>query len=259
MLVTRAGAAADDMRRAADDAADDASAVRAPPAPASEEAAPPRAGVAAAVALSSDHSPATRPDEVARIVAAGGALYPAEGPLTRALYQLLTGKSPSERVYHARGPRCGQGGLNMTRAIGDTALRPLVVPEPELTRSERRRSVEAASTAATAHARSSPPPLPLQPSQGVSNGNDGDDSEFVVLASDGLWDVVSNEDVADVVWRVAAEHAARVGSGSDAAATANDGAAVVARSACELVRCAQQRDSGDNITVLVARLPQRSE
>ncbi|KAG1658698.1 hypothetical protein FOA52_013638 [Chlamydomonas sp. UWO 241] len=53
------------------------------------------------------------------------------------------------------------GVLAMSRAIGDTGLRPYVIPEPEITVVTR-----------------SP------------------DDEFLLLASDGLWDVFSNADAA---------------------------------------------------------------
>ncbi|KAK4761289.1 hypothetical protein SAY87_006182 [Trapa incisa] len=85
-----------------------------------------------AIALSSDHKP-QRPDELRRIQNAGG------------------------KVVYWDGPRV-MGVLAMSRAIGDICLRPYVIPNPEVT---------------------------------VTDRVAGD--QFLILASDGLWDVVSNE------------------------------------------------------------------
>ncbi|EYU35238.1 hypothetical protein ABFS82_06G126200 [Erythranthe guttata] len=85
-----------------------------------------------AIPLSVDHKP-DRPDELNRIQEAGG------------------------RVIFWDGPRV-LGVLAMSRAIGDNYLKPYVIPEPEVTITER-----------TA------------------------EDECIILASDGLWDVVSNE------------------------------------------------------------------
>ncbi|KAM0862396.1 hypothetical protein ACQ4PT_045285 [Festuca glaucescens] len=93
----------------------------------------------AAVPLSADHKP-DRPDELARIQAAGGRVIFWDGA----------------RVF---------GVLAMSRAIGDSYLKPYVVADPEVRVVERR---------------------------------DGED-EFLILASDGLWDVVSNEVACNVV------------------------------------------------------------
>ncbi|RLN04654.1 putative protein phosphatase 2C 9 [Panicum miliaceum] len=95
-----------------------------------------RAGVP--VALSVDHKP-DRPDELARIEAAGG------------------------RVIYWDGPRV-LGVLAMSRAIGDGYLKPFVSSEPEVTVTERT-----------------------------------DEDECLILASDGLWDVVTNEMACEVV------------------------------------------------------------
>lgn len=85
-----------------------------------------------AIPLSSDHKP-DRPDELERIEEAGG------------------------RVIYWDGARV-LGVLAMSRAIGDNYLKPYVIPEPEVTVTER-----------TA------------------------EDECLILASDGLWDVVSND------------------------------------------------------------------
>ncbi|KAI4340362.1 hypothetical protein MLD38_025207 [Melastoma candidum] len=85
-----------------------------------------------AIPLSSDHKP-DRPDELDRIHAAGG------------------------RVIYWDGPRV-LGVLAMSRAIGDSYLKPYVSCEPEVTITDR-----------TA------------------------DDDCLILASDGLWDAVSND------------------------------------------------------------------
>lgn len=89
-----------------------------------------RGGVA--IPLSSDHKP-DRHDELHRIEEAGG------------------------RVIYWDGARV-LGMLAMSRAIGDNYLKPYVIPDPEVTITDR-----------------------------------SSDDECLILASDGLWDVVSNE------------------------------------------------------------------
>uniref|UniRef100_A0A0D9VSD4 protein-serine/threonine phosphatase n=1 Tax=Leersia perrieri TaxID=77586 RepID=A0A0D9VSD4_9ORYZ len=92
-----------------------------------------------AIPLSCDHKP-DRPDELERIHAAGGRVIFWDGA----------------RVF---------GMLAMSRAIGDSYLKPYVISDPEVRVMERK---------------------------------DGED-EFLILASDGLWDVVSNEVACNVV------------------------------------------------------------
>ncbi|KAH7658356.1 Protein-serine/threonine phosphatase protein [Dioscorea alata] len=60
--------------------------------------------------------------------------------------------------------RVGQAALQVTRSIGDDDLKPAVTAEPEITETS------------------------LSP-----------DDEFLVMASDGLWDVLSNEDVISII------------------------------------------------------------
>ncbi|KAJ4747161.1 hypothetical protein LUZ62_051851 [Rhynchospora pubera] len=91
-----------------------------------------------AYAVSCDHKP-DRPDELARIEAAGG------------------------RVIYNNGARVS-GILAMSRALGDRFLKPEVISEPDI-RTIRRT----------------------------------DQDEFLILASDGLWDVLSNEMACNVV------------------------------------------------------------
>ncbi|XP_061976791.1 protein phosphatase 2C 37-like [Populus nigra] len=152
-----------------------------------------------AIPLSSDHKP-DRPDELLRIQEAGG------------------------RVIYWDGPRV-LGVLAMSRAIGDNYLKPYVIPEPDVTLTERMA---------------------------------GD--EFLILASDGLWDVVPNDTACGVVRTClrARKPPSPPGSpGSDAA---------VARAAIEssdkscsdasvlLTKLALARHSTDNVSVVVVDL-----
>ena len=97
--------------------------------------------------------------------------------------------------------------LAMTRAIGDADLKPFVTSEPEVTRHEL---VE---------------------------------GEFLILASDGIWDVVSNQDAVDHVVEV-----------YDREAPTKDTASALSAACKSLVRRAFQRGSRDNMTVMVVKL-----
>ncbi|XP_072151712.1 probable protein phosphatase 2C 74 [Setaria viridis] len=97
-----------------------------------------------------------------------------------------------------------QGSLAVSRSFGDCGLKQWVVAEPAVTR------------------------VPL-----VAG------CEFLVIASDGLWDKVSNQEAVDVVSR----------SGNAAAAAASAG-----RSCAELVELARRRGSRDDVTVMVIDL-----
>ena len=215
-----------------------------------------RDGAAAALALSRDHSPASRPDEVARIEAAGGVLAVGD-PIARLLASLSPGPACNAggclRVYHGAS---GAGGLNMTRAIGDSYLRPLVIPDPELVREP------------CWGPSSSPPPgaaAAAAAAAGEGAGAGGAVSEgdaFVVLATDGLWDVISSDEAAELIGRLVAAADARRRNRErddfDLGAGGGQGGEVgrlVREGAVALARGAQQRGSTDNITVMVARVP----
>ena len=109
------------------------------------------------------------------------------------------------------------GSLAVTRALGDHCLKtehsPGVSPEPHVTR----------------HA--------------VAHGD-----RFVILASDGVWDVHSDEDAADLVLSYA-DAAGGGGGGGGGRAEALDDVAN------KLVASAIARGSRDNISALVIRLP----
>lgn len=154
-----------------------------------------------AVPLSSDHKP-DRPDELARIEEAGG------------------------RVIFWDGPRV-LGMLAMSRAIGDNYLKPYVIPDPEVTVTDR-----------------------------------SADDECLILASDGLWDVVSNETAVSVA-RMCLKNAERRRSsppwpGNDAV-VASPPAGKSSDKACSdasilLTKLALARHSADNVSVLVVDL-----
>ncbi|URD78128.1 PP2Cc [Musa troglodytarum] len=156
-----------------------------------------------AVPLSDDHKP-DRPDELARIEAAGG------------------------RVIYLNGARV-YGILAMSRALGDKYLKPAVISEPEI------RVVE--TTAA---------------------------DECLIIASDGLWDVLPNDLACDVARRCLEEAEPTRGSerllhedGGDTAGGPEKEHASDARcslAAALLARLALGRRSADNISVVVVDL-----
>ncbi|GAV65776.1 PP2C domain-containing protein, partial [Cephalotus follicularis] len=102
------------------------------------------------------------------------------------------------------------GVLATSRSIGDHYLKPYVISEPEVT---------------------------------VSDRTDSDD--FLVIASDGLWDVVSNEVACEVVKRCFA--GAIRGFSQDTSRSSAGSAAILAE-------LAMARGSEDNISVIVVKL-----
>ncbi|KAM0919968.1 hypothetical protein ACQ4PT_007848 [Festuca glaucescens] len=177
----------------------------------------------AAIPLSSDHKP-DRPDELERIQAAGG------------------------RVIFWDGARV-LGVLAMSRAIGDSYLKPYVIPDPEVRVLERR---------------------------------DGED-EFLILASDGLWDVVSNEVACNVVRACVRGGRKRrrgegrasptsnlsprqssgdeagndCGAGSESDEESGEVDRACAEAAILLTKLAIARQSSDNVSVVVVNLRRR--
>ncbi|CAN7075324.1 unnamed protein product [Brassica oleracea var. botrytis] len=144
-----------------------------------------------AIPLSSDHKP-DRPDELNRIQEAGG------------------------RVIYWDGARV-LGVLAMSRAIGDNYLKPYVIPDPEVTVTDRT-----------------------------------EDDECLILASDGLWDVVTNETACGVARMCLKGAAAAEGGGdSDTAHNACSDAALL------LTKLALARQSSDNVSVVVVDLRKR--
>ncbi|KAG7630847.1 PPM-type phosphatase domain [Arabidopsis suecica] len=141
-----------------------------------------------AIPLSVDHKP-DRPDELIRIQQAGG------------------------RVIYWDGARV-LGVLAMSRAIGDNYLKPYVIPDPEVTVTDRT-----------------------------------DEDECLILASDGLWDVVPNETACGVARMCL--RGAGAGDDSDAAHNACSDAALL------LTKLALARQSSDNVSVVVVDLRKR--
>ncbi|KAI7737590.1 hypothetical protein M8C21_024714 [Ambrosia artemisiifolia] len=150
-----------------------------------------------AIPLSTDHKP-DRPDELQRIEEAGG------------------------RVIYWDGARV-LGVLAMSRAIGDNYLKPYVIPEPEVTITER-----------------------------------SDEDECIILASDGLWDVVSNEVACSVARMCLRSHEVpspprspgsvlNVARGESSDKACSDASIL-------LTKLALARRSTDNVSVLVVDL-----
>ncbi|KAM0953363.1 putative protein-serine/threonine phosphatase [Dioscorea sansibarensis] len=129
------------------------------------------------------------------------------------------------RVIYWDGPRV-LGVLAMSRAIGDAYLKPYVISEPEVTVTERT-----------------------------------GEEECLILASDGLWDVVSNEMACDIarmcLW-------ANGGDGDEGVGSETEGhARRCSDKACSdasmlLTKLALARQSSDNVSVVVIDLKRRS-
>lgn len=122
------------------------------------------------------------------------------------------------RVFFWNGPRV-LGVLAMSRAIGDKYLKPYVIAKPEVTINAR-----------------------------------SDEDEFLILASDGLWDVLSNEVVCEVARRCLSGRSHRSYSGLQAEGRDDTPAAIAA---ALLTKLAIARGSQDNITVVVVDLQRR--
>ncbi|GMQ06366.1 hypothetical protein CsSME_00050992 [Camellia sinensis var. sinensis] len=123
--------------------------------------------------------------------------------------ELMRIESAGGKVINWNGARV-LGVLAMSRAIGDRFLRPWVVPVPEISFTTR-----------------------------------SDEDECLILASDGLWDVMSNEDVGEVARRLLRRRRRCMMDDEIPAAQA------VADSLTEI---AFGRNSSDNISVIVVDL-----
>ncbi|RDX67025.1 Protein phosphatase 2C 37, partial [Mucuna pruriens] len=144
-----------------------------------------------AIPLSVDHKP-DRPDELLRIEAAGG------------------------RVIYWDGARV-LGVLAMSRAIGDSYLKPYVISEPEVTITER-----------------------------------SDADECLILGSDGLWDTVQNDTACKVVRMCLKAQKLPESPGRDLAVECSDKACSDA--SILLTKLALVRQSSDNVSVVVVDL-----
>ncbi|MQL77489.1 hypothetical protein Taro_009861 [Colocasia esculenta] len=197
-----------------------------------------------AVPLSSDHKP-DRPDELARIEAAGGRVIFVNGArvlgilaMSRALGVPKKGCASESNeqlciafiacyVVMALGSEfVALQRYNLSR---DKYLKPVVIAEPEISITERT-----------------------------------PEDEFLIIASDGLWDVLSNELACDVARRClqdGSQHANAVGldvvegSGGDAAIEQQEAPeSYCSVAATLLTRLALGRNSRDNISVIVVDL-----
>lgn len=128
-------------------------------------------------------------------------------------------KDEAERVEKAGGHVLYWNGhrvmgiLAMSRAIGDHGLRPYIIPEPEV-------SVVTRSA----------------------------DDEFLLLASDGLWDVMSNQEATDLASRCLTR---AIGKGASRKAAVRISASVLTKAAID-------RGSRDNVTVVMVDLAAKS-
>ncbi|PWZ10122.1 putative protein phosphatase 2C 6 [Zea mays] len=112
------------------------------------------------------------------------------------------------------------GVLAMSRSIGDRYLKPWIIPVPEVTIVPRAK-----------------------------------DDECLILASDGLWDVISNEEVCEVARKRILLWHKKNGTSSSSAPRVGDSADAAAQAAAEcLSKLALQKGSKDNITVVVVDL-----
>eukprot|EP00252_Welwitschia_mirabilis_P003314 TRINITY_DN133_c0_g2_i2.p2 TRINITY_DN133_c0_g2~~TRINITY_DN133_c0_g2_i2.p2 ORF type:complete len:222 (+),score=43.33 TRINITY_DN133_c0_g2_i2:2479-3144(+) len=118
------------------------------------------------------------------------------------------------RVIYWNGHRVG-GFLAMSRAIGDRFLKRYVISEPEVTCTERTK-----------------------------------DDECLILASDGIWDVLSNEVVCEVARKCLAGYKPHRSKGVKEDTPAEAAAAF-------LTKLALAKGSGDNISVMVVDLKGR--
>ncbi|XP_038699998.1 protein phosphatase 2C 77 isoform X2 [Tripterygium wilfordii] len=112
------------------------------------------------------------------------------------------------------------GVLAMSRSIGDRYLKPWIIPHPEVMFVHREKQ-----------------------------------DECLILASDGLWDVVTNEQASDIARRRILLWHKKNGDSPSPTAERDEGTDPAAQAAAEyLSRLALQRGSKDNITVIVVDL-----
>ncbi|KAK8671779.1 hypothetical protein V6N13_038364 [Hibiscus sabdariffa] len=144
--------------------------------------------------------------------------------------ELLRIEEAGGRVIYWDGPRV-LGVLAMSRAIGDNYLKPYVIPEPEVTITE-------------------------------ITGED----ECLILGSDGLWDVVTNETacgVARMCLRAQKPASPPMSPASDAAVRGGDGTESSDKACWDasilLTKLALARHSADNVSVIVVDLKKNQQ
>lgn len=122
--------------------------------------------------------------------------------------ELLRIEEQDGKVINWNGARVF-GVLAMSRAIGDRYLRPWIIPVPEITFTTRT-----------------------------------DEDECLIIASDGLWDVMSNTEVGEVARRILRRRRRSAAGEVPAAQVLAD----------SLIEIAVGRNSSDNISVIVVDL-----
>lgn len=122
-------------------------------------------------------------------------------------------KSNGGQVLYFNGARV-MGLLAMSRAIGDLSLKPYVTPEPDVCILQRT-----------------------------------SEDEVLILASDGLWDVVGHQEACTIAIRCLKRAREKGASASESARLAS----------AVLARAASTRGSRDNITVVVVDLSESGE
>lgn len=127
-------------------------------------------------------------------------------------------KTEADRVVHHGGFMSNKDGswringrLNLSRAIGDWSMRPFVIPTPTIQHYCR-------STFGAGASRRS--------------RDNADADEYIVLATDGLFDVMTNESIAEII---------------DGHPHTREG---ITKALHELVHMSQVRNSSDNITII---------
>ncbi|RZC84830.1 hypothetical protein C5167_047617 [Papaver somniferum] len=201
-----------------------------------------------AIPLSQDHRP-DRTDEMERVEAAGG------------------------RVINWNGYRV-LGVLATSRSIGDHYLKPYVISVPEVTITSRTESDEFVILAsdglwdvmsndmACNIARKClegdhylKPYVISVPEVTITSRTESD--EFVILASDGLWDVMSNDMACNIARKCLEGRVARKFASSASASTSNH-TSNAALAAAVLAELAMAKGSKDNISVVVVELKKRN-
>ncbi|CAK8564012.1 unnamed protein product [Lathyrus sativus] len=124
------------------------------------------------------------------------------------------------RVIHWKGYRV-LGVLAMSRSIGDRYLKPWIIPEPEVNIMQREKN-----------------------------------DECLIIASDGLWDVITNEEACEVARkRILLWHKKYGDNGTTVYDKGEGGVDLASHSAAEyLSKLALHRGSGDNISIIVIDL-----
>ncbi|KAK8545219.1 hypothetical protein V6N13_066509 [Hibiscus sabdariffa] len=125
--------------------------------------------------------------------------------------ELMRIESEGGKVINWNGARVF-GVLAMSRAIGDRYLKPWIIPVPEVTFTTRT-----------------------------------DEDECLILASDGLWDVMTNEEAGEVARRLLRRQRRR-------SLIADDGVSAAQAVADSLTEIAIGRHSSDNISVIIVDL-----